>query len=159
MPPAPPSELPPCTTTPGDQLDVSVELFISSVRGPFSSTTAYTGPALLRKPMRLTDHFTPGGCGPAGTTCTATMTDVVWNFPMSCSSGTCVVSTSYDVALGANGIIEQTRMEVTENDDDGLGVVAVYDPGPDGTLGVCSTPFSCGSGDEAMFMNTGWFAP
>jgi hypothetical protein len=148
-----PNEGPPCSTTPGDQLDAQVTVNQTDVRCqgntgscPSGALSDYVGNLLLELSFRPTDR-TSGGIG-AGT-----ITDQTVRIPVLCTAtgtgnvgSTCSVTTSLDAAVGATTAITEAKRSIWE-----LRSTRVYDGGADGTAATL--------GDNTVFLASGLFFP
>jgi hypothetical protein len=148
-----PGEGPPCSTTPGDQLDAQVTVTQTDVRCqattgscPGGALSDYVGNLLLELTFRPTDR-TSGGFG-AGT-----IVDEEVRIPVLCAAtgtgnvgSTCSVTTSLDAAIGATTAITEGKRSIWE-----IRSTRVYDGGADG---VATT-----LGDNNVFLADGLFFP
>jgi arylsulfatase A-like enzyme len=155
-------ELPPCSTTVGDQVDVSLSVTLTDVRcvsagaGCALAGSGYSGQVLLDERLRQTDSSNGASSEDPGT-----VQDFDFSLPISCTisslppmGSSCSIATTLD-ALVPNYVKEKKRTIMD------LQSLAVNDAGPDGTLtpGSGACPPTCGSGDEKVFMREGVFAP
>jgi WD40-like Beta Propeller Repeat len=146
-------ETPPCSTTPGDQLDGRLAVSITDVRcagtggGCAGGALAdYTDDLLFQASARVTDKNNGGFGG------NATLSDFQLRFTVPCTGtastsvgSTCSASTSIDAILGGGAIVEQKRAIWQLND------VQLWDGGADG---VATT-----RGDNTLFAVSGLFFP
>jgi hypothetical protein len=147
------NETPPCSTTPGDQLDVKVTTSQTDVRCqgtsgscPNGALSDYAGNLMLIFSARITDKNS-GGNG------SATVLDITFGHAVSCATNTdaaigstCSDITSFDALLGGASVITEGKRAIWDLDD-----VKVYDGGADG---VAST-----QGDNTLFESGGLFLP
>jgi hypothetical protein len=146
-------EAPPCSTTPGDQLDARVIVSQTDVRCqgtsgscPSGALSDYVGNLMLELAIRATDR-TSGGFG------AATIEDFQVRVPVLCTAittgnvgSTCSVTTSLDAALGSTTAITEGKRTIWE-----VQSTRVYDGGADG---VATT-----LGDNTLFLSDGLFFP
>jgi hypothetical protein len=144
-------EVPPCSTTAGDQLDGQIVVSQRDVRCSGTSTGCaapladYTGSLLVEPVVRITDR---NGYGLGG----ATVEDMPMPFTVPCNptgdatiGSTCSLTTTIDTLLGGNGIIENKRA-IWQVED-----LSVHDGGTDGDANT--------TGDNTLYMKTGVFFP
>jgi len=183
------AEAPPCSTTPGDNMDIFIHIFIRDVEcAPTKSAGTscgppniagkgadYTGRLLLLTTIRVTDHWNDDGT--ATFTSTGTKADTPFGAGVQCVAtaatvrgGDCFIDTS------ANQVVPGVTVEDKRGDVE-LGQISVIGAGDDGAIvgkpppgtGIC--PPSCTlTGDEvytagpsagtpAPFLRMGIFAP
>jgi Tol biopolymer transport system component len=144
-------EMPPCSTTPGDQLDGKLTVSDKDVRcqgasGGCSGTLAdYTGDLMLQVNAKISDRNSAGNLGAttlsypvrASVPCTGTADTTV--------GSTCSLTSSLDAVIGAGAVVEQKRA-IWE-----LGQVQVLDGGSDGDATTL--------GDNTTFAVSGVFFP
>jgi hypothetical protein len=147
------TEPPPCSTTPGDQLDAKVTVSQTDVRCqgtsgscPNGALTDYVGNLMVIFAARITDKNS-GGNG------SATVLDITFGHAVSCATtgdttvgSTCSSTTSFDALLGGPSVVTEVKRAIWDLDD-----VKVYDGGADG---VAST-----QGDNTLFESGGLFFP
>ncbi len=146
--------------TVADEADVAVSATIGDVTNEADGSD-YVGPLVLASDVRVTDTAN----GPSATT-PATVQDARFAIPISCVAtqqpdpqipnklgGNCNVSTTFDTLVpgfareGARAVISTPS-------------VVVEDAGADGMVDSGSgCPPTCGTGDEAVFLRQGVFAP
>jgi hypothetical protein len=149
----------PCNTA-GDTADVSIQVGLTDVRctnlGLSCSPLGldYSGRLFAKIVARTTDRLN-GTYGNAG----ATAMDVPLDIPIDC------VATS-DMSIGSDcnvqttadslypGIVTELSRAVWD-----LGILEVYDAGPNRTGLDTGCPPACGDGDEQVFQHQGLFAP
>jgi Tol biopolymer transport system component len=150
-----PGEGPPCSTTPGDQLDASIAISQTDVRCQGTSggclngaMSDYTGSLRLNFIARITDRNSSGATG------AATVPDLDLHIDFSCTTtpattqgSTCSTTTSFDALTGAAGITEGKRA-IFE-----LGEVLVFDGGSDGDAERGTAT------DDTLFLTDGLFFP
>jgi hypothetical protein len=165
---------PPCADA-GDQIDVKLTVSMTGVRckgvggqGNCAGGAAslYNGKVLVDLPARVTDHHNQIIPNPAGAdcsdtvSCTATTDSANWPIGLQCASGTCNVTTSFDLAVpGSN--IEGKRSVIQ------LGAVEIQDAGLNGQLAAAPAPAAgacppaCQADGDAntVFMTQGTFVP
>jgi len=163
--PAPPTETPPCGTTPGENEDVRISTSaITGVTckvaggGTDGGCTAvgagYNGVLLAQSVIRITDHSNaPSTCavGSGASPCvTGTVQDLTFSVPVSCSSGTCApaVATINTGLAGAVKEFQRGNVEILN--------VRVKSPGPDFSFGGFPWP---GNADDEKFLSQGIFLP
>ena len=168
-------EPPPCNATPGDQEDIGVFFAVNDVRcqlvsppvpGCGSATGLYDGDLMARIGMRWTDHANAPPPGPASACpdptgqppcVTATLVDLTYDFPVTCMTGKCNLTTTLD-AMTPDAVTERQRAIHATN-------VRVFDAGPDGLVvppvlaPINPCPPRCGTGDETLYLEDGVFAP
>ena len=150
-------------STPADEADIGFSARVTDVRcaaGGFPGCAAagddYTGQAILTSSVRQTDLSNGGFQDDPGT-----VTDYDLSFPMGCAvnpqvnvGATCSIAASADALIP--GFVTERKRTILS-----LMSVNVRDAGADGSLtpasGAC--PPTCGSGDEAVFVRQGVFAP
>jgi hypothetical protein len=122
-------------------------------------TTDFAGNLVLDTTIRITDALS----GPSQLT-PATVRDAQFAAPISCvptpvvAGSNCSVDTTADT-IAPNFARERSRTILS------LRRVRILDPGPDGSLTPAVDPVglgcppTCGSGDEAVFMDQGVVAP
>jgi hypothetical protein len=147
-------ETPPCSTTAGDQLDISVTTSQTDVRCqgtsgscPNGALSDYVGNVMLMFVARVTDRNSGGSSG-AGT-----LQDITFGHAVTCVStvsatigSTCSSVTSIDALLGGSSVITEGKRALWQ-----LESVKLYDGGADG---VAST-----QADNTLFEVNGLFAP
>jgi hypothetical protein len=169
------TETPPCNATPGDQEDIRVFFTLEDVRcqvtgppvpGCGAATGLYDGDLMAEISMRWTDHANAPPPGPA-TACpdpsgqppcvTATLVDFSYDFPVTCVTGKCNLTTTLDT-MTPDAVTERQRaIHATD--------VGVFDAGPDGLVvppvlaPINPCPPRCGTGDETLYVEGGIFAP
>jgi hypothetical protein len=164
---------PPCSAATGDQEDIAVTSSATDVRcaavapGCAAVGDDYSGQVIGQSLIRVTDHSNASDPAP-GTACangsgaspcvTATMIDVVFALPASCTTtpasangSNCALTTTIDTQV-PTAVKELQR-----------GIVSVFsiqttDAGPDGSVGAACPPF-CGTGDESKAAEQGLFLP
>jgi glucose/arabinose dehydrogenase len=149
----------PCNT-PGDTADVKITMALTDVRCAtaslecLSSGFDYAGRLFAKIAMRRTDKRN-GVFGDAA----GTASDVPLDIPIDCVTNTdlsigssCSVETTADSLYP--GLVREQSRAVWD-----LGVIEVYDAGPNGTGLDSGCPPACGDGDEQVFMHQGLFAP
>ena len=149
----------PCNT-PGDTADVSIQISLTDVRCTavtLECTVAgfdYVGGLFAKAGLRVTDRLN-GTFGNAA----ATATDLPLDIPINCVGtsdleigSSCNIETTADSLYP--GVVREQSRAVWE-----LGVLEVYDAGPNGTGLESGCPPACGDGDEQVFMHQGLFAP
>ncbi len=146
-------EVPPCSTTAGDQLDAQLIVNQTDVRCQGSSGSCpngalsdYMGNLLLEVSVRVTDRNN-GGFG-AGT-----LQDFQLRTPVSCAptstgnvGSTCSVTTTLDAVVGGNTGITEGKRTIWE-----IQSMRVFDGGADG---VATT-----TADNTLFLSDGLFFP
>jgi len=171
QPPAPSTENPPCSTTAGDNEDVSIVTNNSDIRcktatsvtGHCSSTNSngtpdYDGQVVGTATIRITDKFNGTLGTTTGGTASATTQDVPFSVGIQCAAtgpsgtstigGTCNATTSADAIFSAS---PYTNLTVRENKGAvvEIGQIETYDTGTDGNavanplLGHGPCPPSC----------------
>jgi hypothetical protein len=145
-------EVPPCSTTAGDQADVNIAATATDVRKR-SDGTDYVGKVILNAAMRVTDQSNGAGAF------SGTVTDLQFGVPINCVGNTtsdlgstCNLSTTTDT-LVPGFAKEGKRMVVSALS------VNLKDAGLDGSVGGAGCPPTCGTGDESVYMDQGVFAP
>ena len=147
-------EVPPCLTTPGDQLDGQITLTMSDVRcqgvsgGCTGALADYTGQLWFFADFKLTDKNSgPTGVGPSAN---ATTTHLTVDFGVPCTptgstsiGSTCAVTTSFDAVLGSSTAIAEQKRGIWEL---GGGAdtrnIRLYDGGANGVYGIGDTLFA-----------------
>lgn len=171
-PPAPATEVPPCSTTAGENEDVRISssgisgVFcnVGPVAGPDGGCSAvgagYSGILLAQSVIRITDHSNaPSTCavGSGAAPCvTGTVQDLTFSVPMACGSaaslpaGTCApaVATINTGLAGAVKELQRGNVEILN--------VRVKSPGPDFSFGGFPWP---GNADDEKFLSQGIFLP
>jgi glucose/arabinose dehydrogenase/PKD repeat protein len=150
---------PPCNA-PGDTADVTIQIDLTDVRctnlRPSCSPLGldYSGKLFAKIVARTSDRLN-GTYGNA----VATAMDVPLDIPIDCvatsdpSIGSdCNVQTTADSLYP--GIVSEGSRAVWN-----LGILEVYDAGPNGTGLDTGCPPTCGDGDEQVFQHQGLFAP
>jgi hypothetical protein len=149
--------------TPADEADISITARVTDVRctaggvpGCAAAGDDYTGQTILTSNVRQTDLSNGGFQDDPGT-----VSDYTLSFPMGCAvnplstvGATCSIAASADALIP--GFVTERKRTIMN-----LTSVNVRDAGADGSLtpvsGAC--PPTCGSGDEAVFVRQGVFAP
>jgi hypothetical protein len=178
--PAPPSELPPCTTTAGSNQDVSVEVEwldarcrVGGIPGCTAAGADYTGTVMSRWGLKMTDHSNAPGAPPppcnntqGNPPCvTATVQSMTFSIPFRCvadgapNGGNCRVVTTLNAVVPPGNVIKEQQRAVVA-----ISNLKIWDAGPDGTVtpppgGSLPCPPVCGSGDETRYLEEGIFAP
>ena len=130
------NETPPCSTTPGDQLDGKVTISQTDVRCRASGTNCaggplsdYAGGLMAEIGARITDRNS-GGSGPA------TVVDLTIQVPVPCSmnadstvGSTCSTTTTLDALLGGASAISEGKRAIFQ-----LQSLNVYNDGPVGEI-------------------------
>jgi Tol biopolymer transport system component len=130
-----PGENPPCSTTPGDQLDGRITVSQSDVRcqgvsaGCAAALGDYSGSLLAEIPnVRITDR---NSVGPGGG---ATVQDIPVRFNVPCTptgdttvGSTCGTTTTIDGVLGGTDVVSEVKLGIWHLPD-----VRIYDGGADG---------------------------
>jgi Tol biopolymer transport system component len=148
-------EVPPCSTTSGDQLDGKIDVSLDDVRcvgtsgGCSAALADYTNSLLFDARFRITDRNVAGGM----TFGTMTEYDLRFNVPCSTTpsptiGSTCSITTSIDAAIGGNTAITELKRAMWELTGNG-GAVKLYDGGADGSAGTFL--------DNTLFANAGLF--
>ena len=146
-------EVPPCLTTPGDQLDGKIVLTMSDVRcqgvstGCTGALADYTALLWFFADFRVTDKNNgPTGVGPSangtmelsvdfGVPCTAT--------PATGVGATCSITTSIDAVLGSNTAIAEQKRGIWELGGNAFDRnIRLYDGGSNGTYNPGDTVFA-----------------
>jgi Tol biopolymer transport system component len=157
-------EVPPCSTTAGDQLDGKIVMSMADIRCrgataacPGGALSDYTGQVVFDAGFRITDKNNgPTGVGPSAN---GTVQDLAVDFAVPCTAtaatnvgGTCSITTSIEAQIGgASAITEQKRSiwqltPSTGSDSD----IRVYDGGADGVANTF---------DNTVFATSGLFFP
>jgi glucose/arabinose dehydrogenase/PKD repeat protein len=149
----------PCTT-PGDTADVKITMALTDVRCTaaslecLSSGFDYAGRLFAKIAVRRTDKRN-GVFGDA----VGTASDVPLDIPIDCVpnsdlsiGSSCSVETTADSLYP--GLVQEQSRAVWD-----LGILEVYDAGPNGTGLESGCPPACGDGDEQVFMHQGLFVP
>jgi hypothetical protein len=152
-------ETPPCSGTPGDQVDVRLVLMTSDVRKR-SDGNDYVGKVILQSDVRMTDRSNDVGAGGSGTA-----VDTPFSIPVDClanagaNGSNCNLTTTLDTIV-PNFARELKRSVIS------LGAVRLLDAGPNGTISPPSPdpyelgcPPICGDGDEQAYLRQGVYAP
>ncbi len=145
-----------------DDADLRIRATVTDVVRNIGGAPDYVGPMILRMRLRITD----GVSGPNEQTA-ATVQDIAFSVPVNCVAtngtptpvgGTCSVDTMTDSIL-PNFAKERSRAVMSAFS------MEVLDAGADSSITPTSAPFglgcppTCGSGDEAVYMRQGVFAP
>jgi TolB protein len=155
-------ETPPCSTTPGDQLDGKIDVSVTDVRcratsGGCSSgaLSDYTGNLGAFIDFRVTDKN--NGPTLVGPSANATVTDFSMSFPFPCATtgsssvgSTCSTTTSIDAVFGGNTAVTEQKRAIWQLSGSGSDV-EIYDGGSDGVVQTI--------GDDQVFMTAGVFFP
>jgi glucose/arabinose dehydrogenase len=140
--------------TSADEADVGIVAAATDVRRR-SDGADYVGKVLLEATIRITDRAN----GFAGTE-SATTVDKRLSFPVDCvttpvttKGGACNLATTTDTVVP--GFAREGKRSVIS-----ALTIQLLDVGADGSIGPpAGCPPSCGSGDEAVFLRQGIFAP
>jgi uncharacterized repeat protein (TIGR01451 family) len=145
--------------TPANEADINIVALATDVRRS-SDGSDYAGKGILTTTMRITDIASGAAGGEP-----ATVQDNQFSVPIDCLStsssalgGACNVSTTAN-ALVPGSVMEGKRTVISAFS------VALEDAGPDGSVAPSPDPLglgcppTCGSGDEAVFLRQGVFAP
>jgi hypothetical protein len=138
-----------------DEADLSIDVNVSDVRQPTNAD--YTGQLVLVERLRITDQANNVEGETFGS---ATVQDFDFAAPFSCTAtpgaggSNCSLNTTADT-LVPNFVAEGKRMQVSTL------AVSVLDMGLDGSItpGTGTCPPTCGTGDEAVFVDQGIFLP
>jgi hypothetical protein len=168
------AETVPCPAA-GDQEDVRLTIFQTDVRcatagyGCTSANQDYSGPLLLKLPVRITDHYnrasSPVPCtdtNGASPCITATTVDAEFGVSVPCTpvgpatapGSNCTLTTTMDAVATPDFVTEFQRASVRAFED-----IDLQDAGADEVLNVPGCPFDCGTGDENGFVAQGILAP
>jgi predicted acyl esterase len=134
-----------------DEADVAIRLATADVRST-SGGPDYTGKVILRSLLRITDRNSVAG--------SATVQDMQFGIPVDCTAtpsdpagSTCSITTTADTLVpgfareGSRAVVSAFSFNV-------------LDAGADGDVGPSSAcPPTCGTGDEAVYLRQGVFAP
>jgi hypothetical protein len=142
-------------STPVDEADVALTTNISDVLRK-SDGADYDGKVILRAHVRQTDRANEPFASSA-----ATVEDAALSIPVDCAAtpgthvgGTCRLATTFDTLVP--GLAKEGKRAVMS-----VLSLKVLDAGPDGsvapTSGAC--PYTCGSGDEQVFLSQGILPP
>ncbi len=136
-----------------DEADIAIVARATDVRRGIDGAD-YAGRTLLRTTLRITDRAN----GPAGTEA-ATVQDTRLALPVDCvatpgsGGSTCTLNTTADTLVP--GLVPEGKRSVLS-----AFTLELADAGPDGNVTPASgCPPLCGTGDEAVFLRQGVFAP
>jgi hypothetical protein len=142
------------SSTPANEADVRIDAFVTDVLSR-SNGLDYTGQTMLQVGLRITDR----GSGSFQTT-PATVEDTTFAVPLPCTAHAGAAGSSCEVDATVNSLVPGYVKEGA------LAVISVtstrlLDAGADNSLtppsGSC--PPTCGSGDEATFLEQGVITP
>jgi hypothetical protein len=143
------------TSTTADEADILISAQATDVRKA-SDGSDYTDSVLLNTTLRITDQTNDPFGGAAGT-----VQDADFSLPMTCvatgdtnTGATCSLNTTGDTLLP--GLVKEGKRTVIST-----YTFQLKDAGPDGSFGTNACPGTspCGTGDEAVFLRQGLFAP
>jgi hypothetical protein len=155
-------EQPPCSVTPGDQMDGKITVSVTDVRCRATSggcaagaLSDYTGNLWASVGMRITDKNNgPTAVGPSAN---ATLNDLALGFTVPCTTtastttgATCSVTTGIDAVFGGNTAVLEGARAIWQLSGSGSDV-RLLDGGADGVAQTLA--------DDTVFLTAGLFFP